>query len=389
MKKTILKAVSVILTAVLLTGCQTGALKGLKKRDNNFYVNPDKKYEKLIEVCSEKARLYGFEGAIMIATDDDIVLFGGPEAKNIEGKPIDPYTTYDIGSCSKLFTAVSIFQLIEQGKLSLNDTLDKFFPEYEKGKDITIYNVLHMQSGICDYINDPVGFWEEITMDNYKEYYGKICQDGYTDEDFLQNLYSSELVFEPGTKQEYCNTNYVLLAMIVEQLSGMPLCDYLQTNIFDVCKMEHTTSMVMGNETSVPTNFDDVLEIGMVDEKGYAYGGRLERGCGGIHTCMADLIEFDRALFTGKLVSESSLAEMKNYDMEYGCGLYPLVRKGYAYGHSGANGAYVSMNMIIDTEEFGRVYFVGSTAASGALNQAEALMTVQSAVADLFKPKKQ
>lgn len=387
MKKTVLKAACVVLT-VVLTGCQSGPLKGLKKKNDNFYVNTDKKYEQLVEVCSEKARLYGFEGAIMIATDDDIVLFGGSETKDINGKPVDPYTTYDIGSCSKVFTAVGIFQLIEQNKLSLNDTLDKFFPDYEKGKDITVYNVLHMQSGICDYINDPVGFWEEITMDNYEEYYGKICQDGYTDEEFLQNLYSAELVFEPGTKQEYCNTNYVLLAMIIEQIAGMPLCDYLQTNIFDVCGMEHTTSMVMYNETSVPTDFDDVLSIGMVNEKGYAYGGRLERGCGGIHTCMADLIAFDRALFNGKLVNGSSLAEMMNYDMEYGCGLYPLVRKGYAYGHSGANGSYVSMNMIIDTEEFGRVYFVGSTASAGSLTQAEGLMNVQSAVADLYKPKK-
>ncbi len=385
MKKTVLKAACVIL-AVVLTGCQSGPLKGLKKKENNFYVNPDKKYEKLVDVCQDKARLYGYEGAVMIATDDDIVLFGGPEAKNIEGKPIDPYTTYDIGSCSKIFTAVAIFQLIDKGELSLDDTLDKFFPEYETGKQITIYNTLHMQSGIPDYINNPPAYWEEITTDNYEQFYSKICQDGYTDEEFLQNLYKADLLFTPGSKQEYCNTNYVILAMIVEQVSGMPFCDYLQKNVFDVCGMEHTTSMVAGNETSVPTDYDLVLSIGMVNEKGYYTGYRLERGCGGIHTCMADLIEFDRALFGGKLVSESSLAEMMNYDMEYGCGLYPLVRKGYAYGHSGSNGAYVSMNMIIDTEEFGRVYFVGSTASSGAIQQAEALTSIQTAVADLFKP---
>lgn len=385
MKKTVLKAACVIL-AVVLTGCQSGPLKGLKKKENNFYVNPDKKYEKLVDVCQDKARLYGYEGAVMIATDDDIVLFGGPEAKNIEGKPIDPYTTYDIGSCSKIFTAVAIFQLIDKGELSLDDTLDKFFPEYETGKQITIYNTLHMQSGIPDYINNPPAYWEEITIDNYEQFYSKICQDGYTDEEFLQNLYKADLLFTPGSKQEYCNTNYVILAMIVEQVSGMPFCDYLQKNVFDVCGMEHTTSMVAGNETSVPTDYDLVLSIGMVNEKGYYTGYRLERGCGGIHTCMADLIEFDRALFGGKLVSESSLAEMMNYDMEYGCGLYPLVRKGYAYGHSGSNGAYVSMNMIIDTEEFGRVYFVGSTASSGSIQQAEALTSIQTAVADLYKP---
>ncbi|MBO7425012.1 MAG: beta-lactamase family protein [Clostridiales bacterium] len=386
MKKTVLKAACVVLTLVL-AGCQSGPLKGLKKEENNFYVNPDKKYEKLIEVCQNKANLYGYEGALMVATDDDIVLFGGPNAKNVEGKPIDPYTTYDIGSCSKVFTAVGIFQLIEQGKLSLDDTLDKFFPEYEKGKDITIYNVLHMQSGISDYCNDPALFWEEITMDNYMQYFDKIWQDGYTDEEFLQNLYKADLIFEPGTKQEYSNTNYVILAMIIEQIEGVQLCDYLQKNIFDVCKMEHTTSMVMQNETSVPTNFDEVRDVGMVNENGYAYGGRLERGCGGIHTCMADLIAFDRALFAGKLVNSSSLAEMMNYDMEYGCGIYPLARQGHAYGHSGSNGCYVSINAVIETEEFGRVYLVGST-CSGDINQGESLMTVMQAAVDLYKPKK-
>lgn len=386
MKKNVLKVTCLFLT-VILTACQSGALKGLKKRDNNFYVNPDKKYEKLIDVCMEEAGFYGFEGSLMIATDDDIVLYGGPGAKDIKGRPIDPYTTYDIGSCSKVFTAVGIFQLIEQGKLSLDDTLDKFFPEYEKGADITLYQTLHMQSGIWDYCNEPIDFWTEINGDNLKQLYGKTFDDSYTDEEFLQNLYSASLKFDPGSKVSYSNTNYVLLAMIIEQVSGMKYCDYLKKNVFDVCGMEHTTSMVMKNETSVPKSFEYLLDLGIVDENGYALGGRLERGCGGVHTCMADLIAFDRALFTGKLVSEDSLTAMMDFDKEYGCGLYPLVSQGYAYGHSGSNGCYTTMNAVIETEEFGRVYFVGST-STFSTKQSNALMTIQGSVTDLFVPEK-
>ena len=64
---------------------------------------------------------------------------------DVDGNKVDAYTTYEIGSLTKAFTATAVLQLCEQGKITLDDTLDKYFPEYEYGKDITIYQLLHMQ----------------------------------------------------------------------------------------------------------------------------------------------------------------------------------------------------------------------------------------------------
>ncbi|MBO7426551.1 MAG: beta-lactamase family protein [Clostridiales bacterium] len=355
MRRNVLKLTSILMASVILCGCQSGVLKGLKKTDDNLYINKDKKYEELIATATK----FDFYGSMILATDEDVVLYSGGEGKTIDGKPVDPYTTYDIGSNSKAFTAVSIMQLIEQGKVSLDDTLDVYFPEYETGKDITIYNLLHMQSGIPDDINEPEEFWgisdEDEVMDFLKAKY--FC-DNLTDEEYLNALYAAPLLFEPGTEQSYSNTNYHLLAFIIEQVSGMSYCDYVQKNIFDVCGMKHTTSMVIGNETSVPEGYEMEQEIGMVDENGYELQGITDRGDGGIHSCAADLLAFDRALFGGKLVSEGSLQEMMNWDMEYGCGLYPFASNNKSYGHSGAYGVYISMNIIYETEEFGRVYLI-------------------------------
>ncbi|MBO4688627.1 MAG: beta-lactamase family protein [Clostridiales bacterium] len=339
----------------------TGVLAGLKEESGNFFINEDPKYKELVDLAKMKSEMYGLEGVILIATDDEIILFGGPKsAMTIENKPVDPYTIYDIASCSKAFTAVAVFQLIEEGKIALDDTLDKYFPDYEDGKRITIYNLLHMQSGIKDYFNDPEAFFANVNVEDMDAFLYRFFHDEVSDEELLQNLYVSELDFEPGTKQAYSNTNYDLLAQIVEQVSGEKFCDYLKKNVFDICGLEHTTSMVAGNETSVPKNFDMMLEWGMVDETGRFMAVCRERGSGGIHTCAYDLLSFDRALFGGKLVSDTSLSEMKDFVMGYGCGLISYGKK--AVGHSGFNGAYITQNVIIDTEEFGKVYLIEMTA---------------------------
>ncbi|MCR5617793.1 MAG: beta-lactamase family protein [Clostridiales bacterium] len=355
MRRKLLKLTSILMTAVILAGCRSGVLKGLKKTDDNLYVNKDKKYEELIDTATS----FKFYGSMILATDDEVVLYSGGKGSTINGNPVDPYTTYDIGSCSKTFTAVAIMQLVEQGKVSLDDTLDIYFPDYETGKDITVYNLLHMQSGIPDDINEPDDFWGISDYDEVMEFLKtKYFCDNLTDEEYLTALYAAPLLFEPGTEQSYSNTNYHLLAFIIEEVTGMSYCDYVQKHIFDVCGMEHTTSMVIGNETSVPEGYEMEQEIGMVDSNGYELQGITDRGDGGIHSCAADLLAFDRALFGGKLISESSLQEMMNWDMDYGAGLYPFGHDNVSYGHSGSYGVYLTMNIIYETEDFGRLYLI-------------------------------
>lgn len=359
MKRSGLKLLS-FLAAVILLASSACAFEGLQETDDNFFVSTDPVYEKVTDQVKKRSHSNSFKGTVLLATEDEIILYGGPGSLTTEGKPADLHTTYDIGSCSKAFTAVAVFQLIEAGQISLDDPVNKYFPEYETGKGITVYQLLHMQSGIADYTNDPETFWGDTAAKDPDKFTRMFFSDQFTDEDFLQALYAAPLVFTPGTEMSYSNTNYHLLAMMVEQVSGMKLNEYLQKYIFDPCGMEHTTVMAIGDETSVPTLFSDLSAAGIVNENGYSEQPNSERGAGGIHSCVADLWAFDKALLSGRLVGSDSLAEMMHFDKDYGCGLYPYGK--HAYGHSGRNGTYTTQNLIMESEQYGRIYFIGTTA---------------------------
>ena len=361
MRKNFIKQLGILLAVMLLAGSISGALADLKEADGNFLLNTDPAYEKIIEGVQQAVRSHRCRGAVLIATDDEIILFSGPGGVVTRaGDPVDLYTVYDIASCSKLFTAVAVFQLIEAGRISPDDTIDRFFPGYEAGKGIKVWHLLHMQSGIPDYVNDPLSFWTSVSEEEMDQFMARLFRDDVTDEELLESLYAAPLLFNPGSRYSYSNTNYHLLAMIVEQVSGLKFCDYLKENIFDACGMEHTTAMVTGNETSVPEGTEELIAFGVVDENGYSMSPNLERGDGGIHTCAADLWAFDKALLSGRLVSSSSLDEMRSFDKGYGCGLMLYGKD--AYGHSGSFGTYVTENVIIETEAFGNVYYLSFTA---------------------------
>lgn len=372
MKKAGLILLAVLLAAVLLTVSGACALDGLEETDDNFFVNTDPKYEKVIERTKLTSHSSSFNGSVLIATDDEIILYGGPKALTVSGDPVDLHTTYDIGSCSKVFTATAVFQLIEEGRVALDDPLSKYFPEYKTGGDITVYQLLHMQSGIADYVNDTETFWVDLSSLDPDQLLHALYRDELTDEDFLRNLYAAPLYYEPGTIQSYSNTDYHLLALIVEQASGMKFNEYLQEHIFDVCGTEHTSSMAIADETSVPKSFTEVYQLGMVNENGYSMSPVQERGAGGIHTCVSDLWTFDRALLSGRLIGEESLAEMMHFDMDYGCGIYPYGK--HICGHSGRNGAYTTQNLIIESEKFGRVYLIASTSSDSGTYGLDAIV---------------
>ena len=172
------------------------------------------------------------KGTYILATDDRIIFIGGINSNDIHGNKVDAYTTYEIGSLTKAFTATAVLQLCERGKLSLDDTIDLYFPEFEYGKEITVYHLLHMQSGLRkDFVSDDTFLDENGNPDaeEFRRYY----YDGFTDEELLSMLFSCEPEFPPGTKFSYSNTGYTLLAMIIEKLTGKSYAEYVQKNIFE------------------------------------------------------------------------------------------------------------------------------------------------------------
>ena len=314
--------------------------------------NPDTKYAELVKQYEDET----CHGTLVVATDEDTIYLYAEKEMEKDGKTLESQdTVFDMASVSKTFTAVAVLQLKETNKLSLDDTLDKYFPEYETGRKITINNLLHMNSGIADYCNNPEAFWNISGTDAANQKLSDIFLDKITDEEFLQALYKAPLDFEPGTRYEYSNTNYHLLAFIIEKASGMKYCDYVKENIFDKCGMTKTTSMAVGDMTYVPAGFDELVKSGFTDKDGYPAGPNNYRGDSGIHSCLTDMVKFDRALFTGELLNKDSMEILLKDENGYCCG---LMKENDGYSHSGSSFTCNTYNRIIESEEFGHIYII-------------------------------
>ncbi len=159
--------------------------------------------------------------------------------------PIKTDDMFEIGSASKIFTAIAVFQLIEEGKLSLDTTLDTLYPTGKiqnlanyKGKNywskITVGMLLNHTSGLVDYLNVYGNDDKAIDVFSKK---AKV----YTFESIIDlTLNFGEVNFKPGEQFRYCNTGYLLLGDIISKRSGMEWHDYIQTHIFDVAGVKHT-----------------------------------------------------------------------------------------------------------------------------------------------------
>ncbi|HEY0671011.1 MAG TPA: serine hydrolase domain-containing protein [Longimicrobiales bacterium] len=137
--------------------------------------------------------------------------------------PAAPAMRYAIGSVSKQFTAAAVLMLAEEGKLSLDDKVAKWFPRLTRANEITIRNLLSMTSGYQD-------FWPH-------DYVFPDMQRPTTGEAIMQRWAGKALDFEPGSKWQYSNTNYTIAAAIVERVSGTPFMEFLRARIFTPLKM--------------------------------------------------------------------------------------------------------------------------------------------------------
>jgi CubicO group peptidase (beta-lactamase class C family) len=200
-----------------------------------------------------------------------------------------PKTNYRLASCTKQFTAMCIMMLAERHKLSLDDRLTRFFPDYPAyGKDITVRQILTHTSG----------------LKAYEELMSKDQTAQLHDIDVLNLLkQQTATYFPPGMEYRYSNTGYAHLALIVEKASGMSFAAFLKKNIFGPLKMHDTVAFEEGKST--------------VRNRAYGYtkkGEAFERtdqsptsavlGDGGIYSSVDDLYLWDQALYTTKLVSD-------------------------------------------------------------------------------------
>ncbi|MEO5802999.1 MAG: serine hydrolase domain-containing protein [Verrucomicrobiota bacterium] len=203
-------------------------------------------------------------------------------------------TNFRLASVTKQFTAMAIMILAERGKLSLEDKMTKFFPEFpDYGKEITIRHLLTHTSGLLDYEEGlPVGTTIPLS-----------------DRDVLWILRQQDhLEFSPGKKFQYSNTGYSFLSLIVEVVSGQKFATFLKENIFQPLGMTNSLAYEPG--------------ISVVPNRAFGYAKTNDGfefsdqsltsavlGDGGVYSSLADLYKWDQALYTEKLVSRKKLKE--------------------------------------------------------------------------------
>jgi CubicO group peptidase (beta-lactamase class C family) len=229
-------------------------------------------------------------------------------------------TKYRIGSITKTFTTVLIFQLIEEGKLSLTTTLDKFFPTVQNAKIITISNLLGHRSGIHNFTDDP-DYLTWMTMPKSKE-------------EMISTISKNKPDFAPDTKAQYSNSNFVLLGFIVEKLRKK-----LYSQILDerIVKKVGLTDTYFGKAADLKNNECFSYQWTNNEWKREPETDMsIPHGAGAIVSTATDLVKFMEALFAGRLVKESSLLKMKTIVDGYGMGLFqvPFGSK-RAFGHNG------------------------------------------------------
>ena len=280
-------------------------------------------------------------GSILIATDSDVIFASGSRSREVNGGTVSPATIYEIGSITKMHTAVCVFKLIDEGRLRLGDKVTQYFPEYVKAGEMTVFDLLHMRSGIMDFANDPETFFgsEELAE--------ALDEGRITDGILLEHLYQLELTFAPRSKMEYSNTNYVLLAMILEKITGKAYHEVVSEMVFGPVDMTASSATTFGDVTSVPEN-----------EAGYMKELAVARGAGDIHSSALDLLKFDRAFFNGQhLVSPAGRAGMLDFVDSYGCGWERSARYDDLILHDGDTNSYSGLNAVFHASA-DRKYFI-------------------------------
>lgn len=294
------------------------------------------KLDKFFDVLAEKNKAMG---SLTVSKNGTILYSRAIGYSQISGKDKKPSTIetkYRIGSITKMFTAVMIFQLIEEGKLKLTDTLDKFYPQVANAKKITIGNMLNHRSGIHSFTGDPD--------------FPTWLMNPKTQSEMLAIIAKAKPDFEPNEKQAYSNPNYILLGYIVEKASGKPYQTALKEKITGKIGLSNT---YLGGKINASEN----------ESFSYDYAGdwkpstetdmSIPGGAGAIVSTSNDLTKFIDALFDLKLVSESSLNQMKTDGM----GMFPVPLDGKKlYGHNGGIDGFNSMLVHLPEEKLSVAY---------------------------------
>ncbi len=239
-----------------------------------------------------------FNGSLLVAHGDAVILKKGYGMANFEWEISNtPDTRFRLGSITKQFTSMLIMQLVEEGKLSLEDNLADRLPYYRKetGNRVTILQLLNHTSGIPSYTSIPDFFRDHSRMPlPLRELVTKYC--------------SGDLEFEPGSKMTYNNSGYVILGAVIEQVAGKTYEQVLKERILDPVGMkatgyDHSESLISRRAAGYENRLDAMRNAAFLDMS-------LPHAAGALYSTVEDLYLWDQALYGTKLLSDAGKQKM-------------------------------------------------------------------------------
>jgi len=250
-----------------------------------------------------------FSGTVLVAKDGKPILREGFGYANRELEvKAKPETVFRLGSITKQFTSASIMQLAEQGKLSIDDPISKYYDKAPAAwSKVTLKHLLSHRSGIPSYTDQPGFMVNKVMID-------------LTPDQLIELTRDLPLQFEPGSSYRYDNSGYILLGYVIEKVSGQKYADYLQEHIFTPLGMRHSgydvASAIIPNRATGYT-----LNAGQWRNSAFI-AMTLPYAAGSLYSTLDDLLIWEDALYADKVVSKASRELMStDYGQRYGFGL--------------------------------------------------------------------
>ena len=283
----------------------------------------------------------GFNGGMMVAKNGHIIFEKYAGTAHLNGTDsITAKTPMHIASISKTFTAMSILKLWQDKKLDLDDEYSKYFPSFNY-PGVTIRTLLDHRSGLPNYLYfmERLGWNKKTFVKN---------QDVY---DYLVNKKASLLnISKPNTRFTYCNTNYALLALLAEKISGMAFPEFIKQTFFDPLQMTNSYIFVHSDSATATPSYDWRGRIIPLDYLDDVYGDK------NVYTTPEDLLTWDKALKSNTIFTAATLeqaytgysnekAGIKNYGLGWRMNNYPNGKK-IIYHNGwwhGSNAAFVRL----------------------------------------------
>lgn len=292
---------------------------------------------KLDKLLYEAFKANGPGATVLVARNGTVLYRKAVGLADLERNvPMKPEMVFRIGSITKQFTAVAILQLMEQGKLGLQDELTKYISDYPvKGRKITIEQLLNHSSGIRSYTD----------MENFDEAMQAVDK---TPAQLMEVFKNEPFDFEPGTQWHYNNSGYVLLGMIIEKITGKTYGEYIESTLLKPLGMQ--TSLYGSNTKLIPnraTGYDPAKNG--VQVASYL-SMTLPYAAGSLMSTIDDLYKWNRALRSGKLLKPATLEKAysgfvlpNGHDTHYGYGWFLGELGGQkVIHHSGGINGYLS-----------------------------------------------